>query len=53
MTPPELEAKARELYESGSSVRPTWAQLGDTTKAVWREYVLAGQTPDNPRGNKS
>lgn len=38
-----LDEKARALYESNPhQVAPRWDQLGDTTKSVWRGYVLAG-----------
>lgn len=37
-----LDEKARTLYESNPhQVAPRWDQLGDTTKSVWRGYVLA------------
>lgn len=39
-----LDEKARALYESNPhQVAPRWDQLGDTTKSVWRGYVLAGR----------
>lgn len=44
MTDAEIEAEARKLYEtSPQQVKPTWDQLGEDTKIVWRSFVLAGQ----------
>lgn len=41
---PELDAEARKLYEStDNQVKPTWDQLGEDTKIVWRSYALCGQ----------
>lgn len=34
-----LEREARRLYDACQTVKPTWDQLGDTTKSVWREYA--------------
>lgn len=39
MTPTELEAEAKALYERSTVVAPRWDQLGDVTKGVWREQV--------------
>ena len=50
MTPPwegpdkiGLEARAKALYDARQSRAhcPTWEQLGDTTRGVWHEMVLA------------
>lgn len=44
MSDTEIEVEARKLYESGANqVKPTWDQLGEDTKIVWRSYVLCGQ----------
>lgn len=40
MTPPELEAAARKRYDACPTVKPTWDQLGDVTRSVWRDVVL-------------
>lgn len=32
-----LEAKARALYDECPTVKPSWSQLGNVTKGVWRE----------------
>lgn len=38
----ELEARAQARYAADDNqVKPTWEQIGDTTKSVWRDYVLA------------
>lgn len=37
MTVPEVEQLARQLYDRCTPVKPTWDQLGETTKSVWRE----------------
>ena len=41
MSPEEIERQARALYDDCPTVKPDWAQLGDTTKSVWREMVQA------------
>ena len=47
MTKAEVDAEAKDLYEQRVAERgPRWDQLGETTKNVWREYVLAGQRVD-------
>lgn len=33
----EVDRLARALYDACCRVKPTWDQLGDTTKGVWRE----------------
>lgn len=39
---PEVWAKARELYDAREyKSTPTWDQLGDVTKSVWRERAEA------------
>ena len=42
MNDPELDADAQALYEACDTVKPRWDQLSETTKDVWRGYVLAG-----------
>lgn len=39
MSSSQLEAAAQELYQSGQTVRPSWGQLSDVTRSVWREYA--------------
>jgi hypothetical protein len=39
---PALDAQAQALYEACQTVKPTWAQLEETTRDVWRGYVLSG-----------
>lgn len=36
-----IEALARQLYERCAPVAPSWEQLGDVTKSVWRERAQA------------
>jgi hypothetical protein len=33
------DADAEALYSAGESARPTWDQLGDATRSVWRLYA--------------
>lgn len=35
-----LEREARALYDACQTVKPTWDQLGDVTKSVWRDYAV-------------
>ena len=39
MTTTDLDTAARALYDACPSVKPSWDQLGDVTKLVWRERV--------------
>lgn len=39
----ELELEAQLLYEECPTPKPAWEQLGETTRSVWRERVLAGE----------
>lgn len=32
-----LDDQARELYHQAAPCAPTWDQLGDVTRSVWRE----------------
>jgi len=43
VTEREIEEAARAMYDARPSRPhcPSWDQLGETTKSVWREYVLA------------
>ena len=51
MTPNELAflaELAKQLYEACETPKPSWAQLGDATRSVWREraeelYADSGQ----------
>lgn len=43
MTAAQLDAAARAFYEACTWVAPTWDQLGEVTKSVWRERVLRGE----------
>jgi hypothetical protein len=47
MSAAEIEVEAELLYTQRVAERgPRWEQLGDTTKSVWREYVVQGQRAD-------
>jgi len=46
MTPTDIEAKARALYEASTLSAPTWDQLGETTKQVWRDRVWSSYAGD-------
>lgn len=37
------EDLARALYEACPTVKPTWEQLGEVTKSVWREEAARRQ----------
>jgi hypothetical protein len=40
----ELEKAARRLYEEDcNQVKPTWDQLGDTTRELWKERADSDQ----------
>ena len=44
----DLDAQAQALWDADRrAVRPAWSQLGDTTKSVWRDYVLQGKRPED------
>lgn len=45
MTEADLEAKAKDLYESMPTPKPRWDQLGSVTKSVWRDKVLEYMEP--------
>jgi hypothetical protein len=42
LTLAQLEAEAKLLYDECPTPKPDWEQLGEVTKDVWRERVLAG-----------
>lgn len=35
----DIDTRARALYDACPTPKPAWAQLGETTKDVWRERV--------------
>lgn len=41
MTAEEIERAARHRFDLCPTVKPDWSQLGEITKSVWREMVLA------------
>lgn len=44
MTPEQRDHEAALLYEDRIAERgPRWSQLGEVTRSVWIEYVLAGE----------
>ena len=45
LTTEEIEVRAKALYDLCPTVKPTWEQLGDVTRSVWRERVQADGTP--------
>ena len=42
MTPAQLLVEAQLLYDECPTVKPAWEQLGDVTRSVWVDMVLAG-----------
>jgi hypothetical protein len=46
MTSEEIDTEAMLLYEQCRTPKPSWDQLGETTRSVWRERVLAGDRAD-------
>lgn len=46
MTSVELDTEARLLYEQCLTPKPSWEQLGEATRSVWRSRVLAGERAD-------
>ena len=42
----DIEQLAKALYEASTIVAPRWEQLGDTTKAYWRDRVLMNSWKD-------
>jgi hypothetical protein len=43
MADSEVDREAQMLYEQCLTPKPAWEQLGEVTKSVWRERVLAGE----------
>lgn len=41
-----LDEMAKELYDDCQTVKPSWDQLGEVTKKVWRERAKDGVTPE-------
>lgn len=39
----ELDSEAQLLYDQCPTPKPTWEQLGEVTKSVWRDRVLRGE----------
>lgn len=37
----EIESQARRMYDDCPTVKPSWDQLGEITKSVWREQAVA------------
>jgi len=35
-----IDQEAKRLYDLCQTPKPTWDQLGETTKSVWRERVV-------------
>ena len=40
MTAAEIEKEAARRYLAAAPCHPTWPQLSDCTKGVWREIVV-------------
>ena len=57
LTTEEIEVRAKALYDRCPSVKPTWEQLGDVTRSVWRERVqpdgqpAASTVPERQQGS--
>lgn len=43
-----VEALARQLYDACQTNKPSWDQLGEVTKSVWRERAQAQLTAAAP-----
>ncbi len=43
LTSEQALVEAELLYDECPTVKPAWDQLGDVTKSVWVDKVLAGQ----------
>lgn len=39
-----IEAKARAMWDAMDVAKPSWDQLGDVTKSVWREKAAGDST---------
>lgn len=54
MKPGDIEAAARALYDACQTVKPSWEQLGDVTRGVWRERVMKpAPVAPKPKGKKA
>lgn len=38
----DLDEAARKLYDECVSVKPSWDQIGEVSRGVWRDYVTRG-----------
>ena len=36
-TEQELEKEARRMYDDCPTIKPSWDQIGDVTRSVWRQ----------------
>jgi hypothetical protein len=43
LTPEQALVEAELLYDECPTVKPAWEQLGEVTKSVWVDMVLAGK----------
>jgi hypothetical protein len=43
LTLAQLLTEAKLLYDECPTVKPAWEQLGDVTRSVWVDRVLAGE----------
>jgi hypothetical protein len=39
------DSRARALYEACPTPKPSWAQLGETTRSVWKERAAGEEKP--------
>lgn len=48
LSPSDLDVAAQALYDAGQTPRPSWGQLSDVTRSVWRDYAqrIAQGVPD-------
>jgi len=46
MTDPDIEERAKELWDDQQTVKPDWDQLSETTKDAWRERAIDGVSPE-------
>ena len=37
----ELDLRAQAMYDACPTVKPAWSQLGEITRSVWRDRVIA------------
>lgn len=54
MRQPTVEQLARQFYDACPTPKPSWDQIGEPTKSVWRGYadlaLLFGEVPPEPDG---